>query len=148
AHLIEASAPGKLPWSQTVTLAPDGATATVSIPPLADAPQPPPDQRTPLASGDVGTTQRTIGIITAAVGGAGLLVGTITGVLAINKEKDSRDACSTQICGDPAGIQANDDARSLARVSTIAFVAGGAAVVAGGVLWLTAPRARTTTVGI
>jgi hypothetical protein len=145
-HVIEASAPGKLPWSTTATLAADGATTTIIVPRLADAPTPPPDQRAPAT--DTGRTQRRIGLAVAAVGAAGLMVGTITGILAINKEADSRNLCSNETCSSPDAFQANDDARSLARASTIAFIVGGAAAVAGGVLWLTAPRARASAAGV
>jgi serine/threonine-protein kinase len=147
AHLIEARAPGKLAWSKTVTLAPDGAVLTVTVPRLEDAPRPRPDSRGNAPGSDPGATQRTVGIVAASVGAAALVVGSVAGILAINKESDSRARCANDACSDPAGLQANDDARSLARVSTIAFVAGGALVAAGAVLWLSAPRAPTPTTG-
>jgi hypothetical protein len=144
AHTLEATAPGKLPWSTTVTLGPDAATETVTVPVLADATAAAPASTLPLApSGELGA-QRTAALVVGGVGVVGVAIGAVTGVMALVKEKDSRDKCPSDPCATLDGIQANDDARTVARVSTIAFAAGGVALATGVVLWLTAPRATAS----
>jgi hypothetical protein len=144
AHVIEASAPGKVTWSKTVALGPDAATETVTVPVLGDAPVATAKAvATAPAPGDEGSTQRLAGLVVGGIGVIGVAIGAVTGAIAISKEKTSRDACPSDPCATADGFQANEDARTLARVSTIAFVAGGVVLATGAVIWLTAPRAKT-----
>lgn len=86
-------------------------------------------------------TQKTIGIVALAAGGAGLVLGGVTGVLAINKkaELDDTGQCDG---GCPASLQSDVDALHRFRtISTIGFIAGGVLAATGVVLWATAPSA-------
>jgi len=87
-----------------------------------------------------GSTQRTVGIVVGAAGVVGVGVGTIFAVSAMSKNSDSKNLCPTTTCSSAAGFQANEDAKSAATVSTIMFVAGGALLATGAVLYFTAPR--------
>jgi hypothetical protein len=83
-------------------------------------------------------TGRTVGFI---VGGAGVLAvatGAVTGVMTLNEKKTVDDHCSSalSLC-DRTGKEAADRGRSLALVSTIAFITGGVALGIGGYLLLT-----------
>jgi hypothetical protein len=77
------------------------------------------------------------------VGGAGLVTGSITGILAIRKHDDLADRCHGKDCP-------SSDAKRLARyhlycwTSNIAFGVGAAGLGTGLVLLLTAPRAEPT----
>jgi hypothetical protein len=48
---------------------------------------------------------------------------------------------------DDTGLELRSDARELANVSTVAFALGGAAVVAGVVLFVTAPSGDASALG-
>lgn len=98
---------------------------------------------------DHGATRRWLGLATGGLGVVGAGVGSFFGLAAMSKRDQSNNGggCnSMDQCPDPAASlrrQAVNDA----NVSTIAFVAGGVAIAAGVVLYVTAPReAAGTTV--
>ena len=62
-----------------------------------------------------------IGFGTAIVG---VGVGTVTGILAFGKASTAKDGCPDERCT-TAGMEAVDSGRTLATISTIAFIAGG-----------------------
>ena len=147
AHIVEATAPGRKKWVTTVTLAPDGATSTVTIPTLEAAPEPPATEVAQASSGV--SPQKITGVVIAGLGLVGLGIGSVTGLLAVSKAKDSRKLCPGSTCNPDSaeqadGFRANEDARGLANISTFAFVIGGAALAAGGILFFTAPRATVS----
>jgi hypothetical protein len=83
-----------------------------------------------------------------AIGGFGLAivgvgVGTVTGLLARSAADRVKPACENNIC-DPSVKSDLDSSRSLATVSTVAFIAGGVGV-AMGVVGLLLPSARPAT---
>ena len=122
---------------------------------------------TPPASGSVGSiippTQaahegavspaRTAGIVLTGIGAAGLVVGAVTGLVALGDVNRVRDLCTANggsypgACGgDPAQVRgANDAASVTALASTIAFVVGGITTAAGVTLYL---LSRSATVGV
>lgn len=149
-HTFEASAPGKRAWSTTVRVSADAPNVIVEIPALADAASEP--AAAPIAAQEssapkpeaapaeqAGSTQRTAAIAVGAVGVAGLGLGTVFGILAKNKWSDAKAQCSNypSACS-PEGIDLNSTASSQATISTVAFIAGGAALATGVVLWVTA----------
>ena len=98
------------------------------------------DPLAPQASSEVGSTQRTVGVVLMGVGAAGLVVGTIFGVDALQKNNDAKDVCGDDTsCPTQEGENLSDDAQQAALVSTIGFVAGGLALAGGAVVYLTAP---------
>jgi hypothetical protein len=85
-----------------------------------------------------GDTQRLVGFVGIGVGAAGLVVGAITGGLALGKHSALVDACPNDQC--PPAEQDNlDSYRTVGLVSTIGFIAGGVLAAAGVVVVLTAP---------
>lgn len=86
---------------------------------------------------DSGDSQRTLGYVVGAVGVAGILVGSITGLMVFGKKSTIEDNCAGTDCN-REGKEAADSAQTLATVSTIAFGVGLAGVGAGSVLVLTA----------
>jgi Tetratricopeptide repeat len=154
-HLIEAHAPGHEPWSSKVRVGPDAAKVSVEIPKLkpsgaatkpeapivtttATTTAPPSDQ--PLSDG---STQRTTGLVLGGAGIVGVGLGTFFGLRATSKWSDAQAVCTDYPygCGTD-GTDLRASARSAGNVSTIAFVAGGALLATGVVLYLTAPSKK------
>jgi hypothetical protein len=153
-HAVAASAAGHKPWSSSVSVADNGAQVTVTVPALDVAPvevAPPAPTAAPVVvpaepvEGDhrsTSSTQTAVGWIIAGVGVVGLAVGTGLAVSAKNKDKNSLSMCespNTNLCSQ-TGLNERNEARSQGDVATLAFGLGAAAIVAGGVLWLTAPH--------
>lgn len=152
-HTFEATAPGFKPFTTQVTIAKDGDAKDVVVPKLEAAPAPPPEPvATPAATPSApaastakvdtheGSGQRTVGLVVAGVGVAGLVAGAVTGLMAMNKNNDGKAVCpEAGACASREAVDAIDSAKSFGTISTIAFGAGGALVVGGAVLFLTAP---------
>lgn len=141
-HQVTATAEGYKPSSATVTLAEGGhqdITLLLEKDPNAVAALPPPGAETPASTGTTGPVtppapaphkSNTPAYIAFAVGGAGLIVGSITGALAFSKASD----CPDKVCPTQGDL---DSAKSMATISTITFGVGIAGVAVGTVLLLT-----------
>lgn len=155
-HVVEAIADGKTRFVRTVLVRREGATETVAIGPLADAPDDVPVSTTTLSSATLdapadagasrGTAQRVIGLVTLGAGIGALGAGAYFGIDALERRDAARAACPASPCSDPAGVDDNQRAREAATLSTIGLVAGGAAAVVGTLLFFTAPS-RSPRVG-
>ncbi len=140
---IEARAPGKQPWSQQVTLDPGPSTPRVVIPPLADAAAqaqamaapaalPAPVVRPEAAKpGVTSSPLRALGFVAGGVGLAGIGVGAVFGIMAIQEAGDVEVGCSGNFRCSRADVEANESARSTAMVSNIAAGAGLVCLGAG-----------------
>lgn len=153
-HRVEATAPGRHTWSKSVDLSPK-SSLKVSVPDLeVEAPPPPPPEpvRPPPAAvlvpaapppapdqGSSSPAQRVTGVILGAVGIAGIGVGSYFGIRAMGNHNDAENNHCSAVSCDPTGGSLNDDARGQATISTIAFAAGGVMLVAGAILYFTAP---------
>jgi hypothetical protein len=149
-HLVEAVAPGHRTWSAHVVLASSGDTE-VTVPALelvAPGQENTPPPAPPRVVEDPGSSQRTVGVLVGAGGLALIGAGAVFGMIAGSTNADALANCNTQVeptrCNQQ-GLDLTEDARTQALLSTIFLIAGGAAVVAGGVLWLTAPVKVTPT---
>jgi hypothetical protein len=161
-HDVEARAPGKKTWTSHVDLKDSGQSLEVQVPALEDAPAPvasassaspaagsetpPPAQGSHVLTeerGDRGRAQRVVGLGVGGLGIAGLALGAIAGFEASSSYSNAKNACgpSAPQCsaGSPAFGQ-RDVAVTWATASTIGFAAGGAVLVAGAVLFFTAPK--------
>jgi hypothetical protein len=168
AHKFAFEAPGRPRVEKTLVLreGEKGRRERVVLPPAEATPSapagstPPPGLATPAespagggapATSD-GSGQRTVGLVTGGVGIAGLALGSVFGAMTISAWSNSKNECSASTAAQcPNHAQAvsdHDSAVSDGLVSTIAFVAGGAALVAGAVLYFTAPRATGSQVGL
>ncbi|MGA7121998.1 MAG: hypothetical protein WBY94_17955 [Polyangiaceae bacterium] len=96
------------------------------------APPPPPPHDTGLG------TQRVLAIVAGGLGLAGVGVGSVFGLQAMSKRSDAQRAC-LDVCMDQSGADKWSDALKTARISDIAFVVGGAGLIGGVLLWVTAP---------
>jgi hypothetical protein len=80
-----------------------------------------------------------VGFAAIGVGGAGVLVGAITGGLAISKHNSLAATCMAGVCvGQDSAISSY---HLLGTVSDVGLVVGGAIAATGIVLLVTAPKA-------
>ena len=139
-HTIVASAPGHKSWTGQGIVAADGKTTIVDVHMLGAAEAVP---GIPLPDVPYWGAQRTLGVVAGVAGLAGLVVGSIYGVKAANKNADSLPHCqpnNSKLC-DAQGVQLGEYAFGASYVSTAGFIAGGVALVGGTILFLTAPSA-------
>ena len=141
-HEITASGAGLKPWSTKVDVGGDAAKVEVEIPKLeADdsggAATTPGNEPAQQASGS--SSQKPIAIAVGAVGIVGIGVGAFFGLAASSNWKDAKTGCDDFPNGCPPDhVEKQQSASTQATVSTIAFIAGGAALAVGTVLWFTA----------
>jgi hypothetical protein len=107
------------------------AVASAALAPAATvAPAPPP---APAPAGPANGPDRAPAIAAFAVGGVGLVVGTVFGVLALGSKSTLDNECTNKVCG----VGAQSDINSLsskATVSTIGFGVGIVGVAVGAIL--------------
>jgi hypothetical protein len=163
-HVIEASAPGKATWRQTVVVGPHGDSKTVVVPPLDDAA--PGDvvmassaAPTAAAAGNEGSgrtgasgrtspdrspaeesTGRPLGLTIGAWSAIGLGVaaaglGTYFGLHAMSLKEDSERQCPNNACS-AQGSSETRDAIDSGNAATAAFAIAGGGLVVGTVLLL------------
>ncbi|WP_437649584.1 hypothetical protein [Sorangium sp. So ce362] len=155
AYTVEASAPGRLPWSTTAAIDPAGGTVTLTVPPLDAAPPPqgappaaaprdapaaqtaPPARPAPPDAAGM-PAQRLAALVAAGAGVVGIGASVGLGFGARARFQDAGAHCDGDLCDDD-GIKIRDDAMDLARAGTVVFLVGAAGLAAGGVLWFTAP---------
>ncbi len=136
-HVVTAEAPGRMPFRAEVDVA-AGKTETVEVV-LAHEAAPPPSAppREPEPTSWRGTT----GIVLGGAGVAGIALGTVAGLVALERHNTSmRDCPESGPCASDEALRANATAHDWASVSTAGFVVGGALLAAGVVLFVTAPR--------
>lgn len=78
---------------------------------------------------------RWTGVALGAVGLAGIGIGSGYGLAAMSKADVAKGSCAGNACTSQVGIDAARNARTLATVSTVGFVAGGALLAAGAALF-------------
>ncbi len=164
-HTVEASAPGKQPWTTKVDVAAQQKDANVTVT-LTDAPAaavppvvapvpgpgpgqpPPPPPPPPQQETSSWSTQKTLAVVAGGAGVVGLAVGSVFGMVAKSKNDQALQPsnCRTSSLCTQNGLNLTNDAKSAAGVSTVGFIAGGVLVAAGVVLWVTAPSASPQTV--
>lgn len=165
-HSVEASGPGLKTWQGSAAIAGPSVKASVEVPVLAPAPpaEPPPAEKPPqpvsqaivpgpLAEGigtaapsaPPGSTQRAMAWVAGGLGLAGIALGGIFGAIALSDKTSAGSHCVGNGVCDQSGFDSMQNSQHAATVSDVAFAAGGALLVTGVVLYVTAPRARSTT---
>lgn len=143
-HVITVTAPGRLPFKRTVTVAIRGRE-TIEVPTLA---------RSVTVAKVVKSSRRTIGKVTVASGAGITTAAVVLGLVArgrYNAQFDS-GACELRdgerVCT-PDGFDATTRARTYGTVGSIAGVVGAGTIAVGAYLWVTAPTSSVETrVGI
>lgn len=115
---VSAGAPERAPWPTVV-----GGNASEAKP----------AEEAPADDGG----RRTLAFVAGGVGLAGLATGAITGAMAFGAAGTYKGHCDASGACDPQGLDAASSGKSLATVSTVAFVLGLAGAGAGAYLWLT-----------
>ncbi|HEU4577591.1 MAG TPA: hypothetical protein VFS67_05020 [Polyangiaceae bacterium] len=149
-HTIEASAPGKKPWSTTVKVGAGPLQESVVVPALEDAPLATPVA--PLAMSApppepprTANTQKTVGWVLLGAGSAGLITGGVLALLARGDDRDAEAECRPdliRLCN-PRGVELSQSAHSKATWAGISAGVGIAALGAGVTLLLIAPPANS-----
>jgi hypothetical protein len=148
-HRLEASGAGRKPWSIAFTVS-NAATTPVLVPVLDTAPvqtptdsakAPAPERPAGVEPRD-GKSQRTVAVIVGGVGLVGVGIGSAFGLMAKASNSKADPECSTSDHCTDAGKAYINTAHSQAIVATVAFSIGGAGLLGGAILWLTAPRAK------
>lgn len=142
-HELRALAPGYYTARKVITLK-EGETVNIAFD-LEDAP---PDAA-PKSEEEAGTVsvatvkdppwRKPVTIGAFALGGAGIVLGGVTGILAMTKHNQLSTDCGNRSCG-PAEKGTLESYHTLGMVSTIGFVTGGVATAAGVVLLLVKPQ--------
>jgi hypothetical protein len=155
-YAFEATAPGYEGWTKTLAVTGEGKTVVVEVPALEASPVT--STVEPIAPKSGGTSdltqsasttdgkpdgrRRVIALSVGGVGAAAVATGLVFGVIARSNNRKSWAHCDGNLC-DQAGVDLVADAKRAANISTVLVAVGGAALVTGGVLWLTAPSAAS-----
>jgi hypothetical protein len=146
-HHVVAAAAGHAEVARDIVLG-EGQTATVDLPigPALVVETPPPRAVVPVPLpapvAELPAASRSPGAATWAalgVGAAGLVVGTIAGILELSKASTLKGECQGNTCPETARGDL-DGANTLANVSNVALGVGVVGAALGAVLYLTAPR--------
>ena len=148
AHLIEASAAGRKPWSETVNVAEGPRQQRVVVPELEiQAPEPTPaltaPQTLPLDVATPSNTQKTLGWVLLGVGSASVITGGILALLARSDDSDANAQCRPDrptLCS-PAGVRLGESAETKATWAGVSAGLGLAAIGTGVTLLVLAPTA-------
>jgi hypothetical protein len=169
-RVLEVSAPGKRPLRIEVKVEGGAAGARAVVPALEDdasapgtaatpggappaapvgpAPAPPPPAA--AAPANDGSGQRMIGYVVGGVGVVGLALGGVFGAMTLSKNEEALDVCpdypDDACTADDVDRHAElvSDAKSNRTLSYVGFGVGGAALLGGLVLILTAPKGPET----
>jgi len=141
AHTIVVSGGGFADRSYPLTLA-DGETREIAVEPGA-----PLVLAGPLEASHSWSGRKTLAVVAAGAGAAGVVVGSIFGLLTVseNNASNSSGGCvaGKPMCTLPAGVDDRSSAYRNGNISTAAFVVGGVGLAAGAVLWFTAPHSSS-----
>jgi hypothetical protein len=152
-HVVHVTADGYKPADLNVTVAPGAASdAPVTLqkdlsagaaptppPPATTAPPPPADTGAPPESSG---GHSILPWVAFGIGGAGLVLGAVTGGLAIGKHSTLSGECNGGSCP-PADSGDLSSYHTLGTLSTVGFIVAGVGAVAGVVLLLVQPKASS-----
>lgn len=141
AHVV-VTAPGRVDRSYSIKLA-DGESADLAI----DAGEP---EKANTIVRTVEAKQKTnvrriAGLSILAVGVAGVTVGAITGILAIDKANIVKAHCDAQVVCDETGYAAAGDGKVFSPLSTVAIIAGASLMAVGTFFVVWSTRTKSTT---
>jgi len=138
---VTVSAPGYEPFKQTVTVGP-GEEKSLEVrlkklPETAEAPAP----TATAQPGHPGQSQRIASYVALGVGGAGLVLGGVTGIMTLKKRSDLREECLKDVCSSDSQKKV-DSYHTYGTISAISLSVGVVGVGAGLALFFTAPKAN------
>jgi hypothetical protein len=149
-HTIKVSAEGYMPTEKAITLS-EGQSLTVNLE-LEQAPSDSSqlakkssttfDTKTSTSSPE---TRRILAFGALGLGGAGLIVGGVTGALAMRKKGQLNNACDTNHQCPPTEASALDSYHTYGNIATVSFIVGAVGAAGGAILLLTQPKESSTT---
>jgi len=167
-HRVAATAPGFEPQTATVAV-PEGGEASVTLefepspnaggaptatapsgaqPPPPIPPSPPPAPPPSEAAPSPGRSRMGLAIGSFIVGGAGIVVGSVFGVIALGTKSTLDGACGPTKKGCPASSQGDiNNLDTQAKISTVGFAVGVAGVTLGIIALATSHRSEPRTSG-
>jgi hypothetical protein len=145
-HTIEAKAPGFQPWRTAIEVPPDAQQLTVTVPPLVAAGAAAPRSAEPTAPSPTHSSvshrepadnsdSHVLLWTTAGVAVAGIVAGSVFGVLTFGIRDRAIAECPGNVCG-PGGLNDIDRAKTYATIATVGFGVGLLGAAATGYLWL------------
>ncbi|HEX3769437.1 MAG TPA: hypothetical protein VHV30_01170 [Polyangiaceae bacterium] len=158
AHVLRVSATGYKPAELKFSTLEGGSVdepvileQDLSAPPVAPVPATTPGATAAaVSSTDTGGAQpsqarKIAPFIAWGVGGAGLVLGVVTGVVAMSKHSSLKDECPGGTC--PAGTPQDDlsSYHTMGTLSTVGFIVAGVGAAAGVALFVTEPKSTPTT---
>lgn len=159
-HVLSARAINRKPWMAKIEVPARAEEIIVEVPELEAEPRPDiahgtaPEKAPPslvrLDDRDRGSAQRTVGLVGIGLGTAGVVVGSVFGILSISKASEADDQCAPpdrKLCT-PDGKAAGDDAIARGNLSTVGFVVGGILLAGGIALYFTAKAPGSPTVAV
>lgn len=125
-HVVRVTAEGRKPFEQGITLPDKGGVVEVeaTLAPLDGSDKPVPG---------TGGGSLVPALVAFGVGGAGLILGGVTGAMELGKVSGLESLCPDKQCP-PEHRSEVDSARTLATISTVGFAVGAAGAVTGAVL--------------
>jgi hypothetical protein len=124
---------GSGPATGPATAGPSSGTATGQTSGTAD-----------MSSGSPNHVPAFIGF---GVGGAGLILGAVTGGLAIGKHSTLKGECPGGVCTTPTSQSDLSSYHTMGTLSTVGFIVGGVGVATGVMLWVFAPKSAAPATG-
>jgi tetratricopeptide (TPR) repeat protein len=133
---VRAEADGYLPYKESFDVAESETKAITVL--LSEAPPEKPAEK-PVVEKDEGSgnTKKTLGYVSLAVGGAGLVVGTAMGLAARSTKNELDSSCLNNVCSDNER-DLYDKGKTQANIATAGFVVGGIGLGLGAFFLLTA----------
>lgn len=157
-HSIAASRAGHRPWSTMIAADSAGETIVVTVPVLERLPEPVAaslelEPAVPIVRSvpDEGRrrSRRSTAVGLATAGGLALIAAGVTGGLARLAWNDAQSGgCVDGRCADRAAFERATRARDLGIATEVLAGVGAAGLIAGALVWLTAPEPEATTVGV
>jgi hypothetical protein len=149
-HEIVAKAKGHSDWKGVAQVHGEGTIAKIEVPKLVEAASPASTTSSALPQSSANApeahrrssglgTQRILALAAGGVGVAGLAVGTVFGVKAMN-DKSGTKGCSANVCPTDDAVTAGNDAHGAGNVATIGMIVGAVGLAGGLALWFTAPK--------
>jgi hypothetical protein len=146
-HRVSATAPGAQPWEIRVEVQKEGATTVVEVPSLLPLPKAiPAPAEVPREASRPRRGSLVPGIVVTSAGAAGLVVGAVTGALALADAGALKSACLKDVCAPSSQVQ-RDRAVNLGTVAGVGLIYGGALAVAGVVLLVVHPLGKAKAAG-
>jgi hypothetical protein len=146
-HAVHAEAPGYQPADTKFSVAEGGSAeaklvmqkAPEATPPVAGVGGAGVGTEPPGAEPPKTRSNRTLAIVALGVGGVGVVVGGITGLVALGKHGTLSDECPDGKCTSDKQSDV-DSYKTMGTISTVSFIVGGVGLAAGALLWFTSPK--------